>query len=478
MSKAMFNMLAACSVLSAGVVMAEDASKELGNVMFVGDSITHGYGAPSYRWPLHKIFVDNGVQFVAVGVTQGNQNPRFCIVPGTEYAGVPFNNRHSAMSSERAYEIAGRINKSGRLGNSNIHDWLGLDTSYAGDFKLDTGSQMPDVMVMMIGTNDTLSDFGNKGGIGSGKHMAEVQKNLIGTRKGKKWSGDGDMDVIVDSMRKANPKVRIFILSIPTWHDNRNNNNKAEDFAVVMDYNEALEQWAAFKKIEFVDVNKGLIDPARTDKPGVGEPQFFNANDKLHPTVQGDLLIAAEVADALGYPGRTVGLERKPSAEFTPLELKGKTLKSTRAMQLPVSGAKAFTGVVKCSVGDGKKGGWKTEDGLRITLGNGQQTGVLTVTESAIIWGEKKDRVLYCSDMSANEDEIRIALVPGNTEEGREPGFYVWLGDRLIGEALPGMDPACNGHVPGLVLSPIGKVAVKVSSAGVADGAYAPASAQ
>ena len=64
MSKAMMKMLAACSVLGAGVAMAEDAPANLGNVMFVGDSITHGYGAPSYRWPLHKIFVDNGVQFV------------------------------------------------------------------------------------------------------------------------------------------------------------------------------------------------------------------------------------------------------------------------------------------------------------------------------------------------------------------------------------------------------------------------------
>ena len=60
----MMKMLAACSVLGAGVAMAEDAPANLGNVMFVGDSITHGYGAPSYRWPLHKIFVDNGVQFV------------------------------------------------------------------------------------------------------------------------------------------------------------------------------------------------------------------------------------------------------------------------------------------------------------------------------------------------------------------------------------------------------------------------------
>lgn len=475
----MKKMLAACCVLSAGVVNAAEAPENLGNVMFVGDSITHGFGAPSYRWPLHKIFVDNGVRFVAVGVTQGNQNPRFSIAPGTKYAGVPFNNRHSAMSSERAYEIAGRINKSGRLGNSNIHDWLGLDSSYSGDFKLDTSTQMPDVMVLMIGTNDTFSDFGNKRGIGAGNNMAEAQKNLIGTYEGGMWSGEGDMDVIVDTMRKANPKARILILSIPTWHDVRRTNNKAEDFAVIMDYNESLRKWAAFKNVEFVDVNKGLIDPARTDKPGVGEPQFFNANDKLHPTVQGDLLIAAKVADALGCPGRTVGLERKASAEFTPLLQIGEKLKSTRVVKLPVDDSSVFTGVVSCSVGDGMKDGWDTENGLRITLGNGQETGALKVTESAIIWEENTNRVLYCSDMSTNEDEIRIAFVPGNTEEGRESGFYVWLGDYLIGEALPGMSSSCNGHVlPGLVLTPIGNVEVSVSSAGVADGAYAPASAQ
>ena len=470
--------LVAYSALSSGFVTAADAPANLGNIMFVGDSITHGFGAPSYRWLLHKVFVDNGVQFVAVGVTQGNQNPRFSIAPGTKYAGVSFNNRHSAMSSERAYEIAGRINQSGRLGNSDIHDWLGLDNSYSGAFKLDTSTQMPDVMVLMIGTNDTFSDFGNKGGIGAGHNMAEAQKNLIGTCTGEMWSGEGDMDVIVDSMRKANPKVRILILSIPTWHDVRKNNNKAEDFAVIMDYNESLKKWSAFKNVEFVDVNKGLIDPARTDKPGVGEPQFFNANDKLHPTVQGDLLIAAEVADALGYPGRTVGLQRKPSAEFTPLLQIGEKLTFTRAVKLPVTDSSAFTGVVSCRVGDGMKDGWDKENGLRITLGNGQTTGALKVTESAIIWEEEKARVLYCSDMSANEIEIRIALVPGNTEEGRNPGFYVWLGDRLIGEALPGMSPSCNGHIPGLVLAPIGKVETQVSSAGVTDGAYAPASAQ
>lgn len=55
-----------------GVCAAGEASPELGKIMFVGDSITHGFRAPSYRWPLHKTLVDNGVSFSAVGVHVGN----------------------------------------------------------------------------------------------------------------------------------------------------------------------------------------------------------------------------------------------------------------------------------------------------------------------------------------------------------------------------------------------------------------------
>lgn len=31
------------------------AGTEMGNVMYVGDSITHGVNSASYRWALHKI---------------------------------------------------------------------------------------------------------------------------------------------------------------------------------------------------------------------------------------------------------------------------------------------------------------------------------------------------------------------------------------------------------------------------------------
>ena len=95
------------SFWSCGVCLAVAQSLDLGNLMCVGDSITHGFRAPSYRWPLHKTLVDNGVSFAAVGVHAGNAFREGSVPAGTPYAGVLFNNRHSAMSSERAYEIAG-----------------------------------------------------------------------------------------------------------------------------------------------------------------------------------------------------------------------------------------------------------------------------------------------------------------------------------------------------------------------------------
>ena len=66
------------------------AGTDLGNVMYVGDSITHGVNGGSYRWALHKIFADNGISCNAEGVKTGNYSGG--VTPGTSYGGQPFNN--------------------------------------------------------------------------------------------------------------------------------------------------------------------------------------------------------------------------------------------------------------------------------------------------------------------------------------------------------------------------------------------------
>lgn len=479
--RGMLHAMLSISLSWGAVGYAQAAPVDLGKVMFVGDSITHGYGAPSYRWPLHKIWVDNGVRFTVVGVTQGNQNPRMGIAAGTMYAGTPFNNRHSAMSSERAYEIAGRINNSKRLGDSNVKDWLGLDASYSGPFKIDPSSEMPDVFIMMIGTNDTLSDYGKKGGIGAGKNIEEAQLNLLGKRSGKKWNGKGDMDVIVDAMREANPKARIILLTIPSWYDDRPSNGAAADYAAITGYNKNLKDWARWKKVEVVDVNAGLVDVSRKDKPGAGVQDLFNASDKLHPTVQGDLVIAALVARGMGLPGRTAGLERRAATDLGDHPSDSKEISSVAEGVGKVSVApkgkvshawkedasKGFTVSVQGPVGDGAKGGWVTDSGLALTAGNGSQSGTLLVSESCLAWNGHT--TLYSADMSANKEEIRLVWQPGQPDQGIASGFYVWLGDKLVGEGLP----AVEGGVNGFTLQNTGKKALLFR---VADAAapYAP----
>ena len=69
---------------------AAPAGTELGNVMYVGDSITHGVNSASYRWALHKIFTDNGISYQAEGVKTGNYSGG--VTAGTSYGGQIFNN--------------------------------------------------------------------------------------------------------------------------------------------------------------------------------------------------------------------------------------------------------------------------------------------------------------------------------------------------------------------------------------------------
>lgn len=409
MNRALFSLLVGGALLGM-VGTAQSKEKPLGKLMCIGDSITHGFGAPSYRWPLHKILVDNEVEFSFVGVTQGNQRP---VMPeNPQYRGVEYNNRHSAMSSERAYEIAGRINTSGRLGNSNVFDWLGLNKSYKGEFRINPSEEMPDTFVILIGTNDTLSEWGRKGGIGA--HVKEATNALLGESRGKKHNGKGDMDTILGALRKANAKARIYVMEIPTWSARKNNNNTTEDFAAIAAYNEELRAWAKHNKVAFIPVNEGMVDVACTDKPFSAVDSMFNAQDHLHPTVQGDLLMAANVAKALGYPGRTAGLMRG--------EVKGEV---KEPLTVELSG----------TVGDGAKGGWDATELVTLTFTAGGQQGKLSLSESAVKWNGE---TLYSADLSANREAVRVAFVEAGNEAQVDGGFYIWLGDRLVGEARQG----------------------------------------
>lgn len=418
----------------------------LGNVLYIGDSITHGFGAPSYRWALHKIFVDNGISYNEIGVQSGNRNNG--VPENTIYLGQPFKNLHAAMSSERAYEVSNRgPNDPKRLDGSSLFHWLGLDKDAEGKevkpIEKRSLDAKPDTCFILLGTNDTLSDYGDKGGIA--KNISAAEKALLDKKK-------GDMSVIVNTLRKVNPSVKIVLLTIPTWSEMKKN-NKPEDYkAIVRTYNSKLSK--AFKKETVVDVNEGLVDIC-DDVPYRGVATFFNAGDKLHPSLQGDMIMAGLVARAMGYAGRTAGLERKAASAFSSsaaalLERAGTkenvesagaglSLKAGAKLVAPwqegAEKSKGFAADVVMSVGNGPAGGWDKTPAVAISLGNGKHSGTLKLAEGYIIWNT--DTILYPVNLAKNTEPIRVAWVPGNASQRVGKGFYVWYGDMLVGEALP-----------------------------------------
>ena len=138
--------------------------------------------------------------------------------------------------------------------------------------------------------------------------------------------------------------------------------------------------------------------------------------------------------------------------------------------------SKGFTVAVQgAAVGNGATDGWSATAGIRLHVcrPDKQVCGKLSMTESAILWNGKT--VLYRSDMSQIKDDIRVAWLPTTKGENRQPGFYVWLGDRLIGEALPSMPQSANGMVNGASVSKSGDLPSVCGTLRAISGAFAPA---
>ena len=280
--------------------IAAPAGTDLGNVMYVGDSITHGMNSGTYRWALHKIFADNGISYHAEGVNSGG------VTAGTSYGGQVFNNEHSSQASARAWEISGRKTGS-RFDGSNISNWLGLSDAKANGAAYQgptfTGTDTPDTFFVMIGTNDLLSD-GDNSTLDS--RLDSVTRDLL-----------ADMDAIVDTMHAANGSANVIVLTIPCWTQHSNGNSDATHQAVET-YNASLNSWGQSRQgVTVIDVNRGIIDVA-SSKPFYGVRSMFNnpAADGLHPNAQGDLLMAGNIAKAMGYAGRSAGQLRRDAGEM------------------------------------------------------------------------------------------------------------------------------------------------------------------
>lgn len=483
-------VLLACAALFTTVASASVSNGDLGNVMYVGDSVTHGVNGGSWRWAMHKIFADNGISYTEKGIMTGNHSGG--VAAGTSYGGRVFQNLHSSAASARAYEIAGRADGSsyGRFNGSNLKNWLGLSTektkggTYTGQTL--TEANTPDTFFLLAGTNDLLSDNNN----------STLHLRLDGVT----YLLLNDMDSMVSSIRTANSKADIFVMTVPCWTQHANG-NMDETHQAVATYNESLKEWGAKNAangVKVIDINAGIIDVASSN-PFFGVHSMFNnpTADGLHPNAQGDLLMAGNMAKGMGYAGRSAGQARKAAHELgvnfgqapaitqQTLTAKGFTANnvtiSNNTINFNKSGSSTLTYNWGASqgqsggytvdftlrLGNGATGGWDTTNNFSLNLGN----GTLNVNEAYIQWGST---ILYSKDMSANADAIRVAYVAGDNANGLGAGYYIWLGDVLIGEA----QTAAGASSSGLTFSYSGTLDAILSNLAL-DGSlsYAPATA-
>ena len=491
--KLLVAVLAACS-MGINAKAETESSYTLGQVMYVGDSITHGVETSSYRWALHKILVDNGVTYDEVGYQTGHHNG-WGSSNNYTYSGVTFENRHSAQASQRTYNTAGRTDTS-RLGHSSIQNWLGVSTVDSVDpsKKMDktayTGSvSQPDTFMLMLGTNDLLSDYTDT--LANGSNLETVTTALLGAADSAGRRTGGDMGTIVDTMYASNADATVYVTTIPCWANH--SNNKGENTHVaVQTYNESLKKWVSDYNAKngtdmvLVDVNRGLLDVAATTSFYGVSSMFNNADggsDGLHPNSQGDLIIAGNMARAMGIAGRTAGLERVAATDFQTtvaadsLVLKGETSSLSFSWEGDVTPTGGYTAeLMGFTLGNGSANGWDTTNNFSITVGNGSMSGTLDINEAYIQWNgsvafSTGSSVLFSEDMSSLTENIRIAYHTGDSTNNIAEGYYIWLGDMLIGEALQGTASTVNG----VTLSYSGSSSYTLSALAMdATAAYAP----
>lgn len=457
----------------------------VGRVTFLGDSITHGVNDQSYRWQFFKILTDNGIENEIVGPREGYYNtPGHTEDAGNSYGGAEFANVHLAQASGRTHNIISGSTSATVDGVS-----YGSGVNYGGHSTASTAESFDsNTWFCMMGTNDLLSDTPNSGPT-TDQYVTQMQKMLGGTvsydsatdsytwKSGENW---GTMAEIVGDVCQEGDTF--YMLSITPW-GNHSNHNRNMDHYAAQEFNRNLAAWTEAyaeqtgKNVVYVDVTRGMVDPTSANR-FMGHDAFFNhSGDRLHPNDQGSIIMAGNLAQAMGIGGRTAGLTRSDKNTAPHIwnsatvgtdgtVAAGSTLSIAENIFTQDGG---YTVDFSANFGDGSANGWlATSNTLSITLGDGINSGTLNLSEGAIMWGSN---VLFCWDNStlASEGNLRIAWHNGNTADNVLSGYYVWLGDMLIGQGLA----ANAGGTNGITISATG-ASGSVTNLTWANAAYAP----
>lgn len=490
-------------ILANQVQAVEGEATDLGNVMFVGDSITHGTDSSSYRWALHKIFADNGISYNAVGKWSTCYSTAY---NETSYGGQAYSNVHSAYYSTRADEML----TEGFRDNSR---------TTLGEILADTDAV--DKFFMLIGTNDFLSDYADSNyENGSDFAYTEAQNTLSA------------VDSIVTTMLADSPDASITLMTVPTFTDEQSAINADATFAAVSLYNHLLlSAYDDADNVSVYNTNRGLSDvtlayeTTYTTSDGkvitytvdsqMHDDFTYESGDAVHLSDQASLIVASNLAKAMGYAGRTAGQARKAAADFgvavtsdvSTSSLTTAGFNATNVSDITGGGvsmtdgstlsyawgddailSNGYTLDLNLNLGDGATGGWDLDSMLSITLSGAGAQGTLVISEGYIMWeGNTADKagnviqgndaysVLYSYDMSTLSDlgNLRIAYVAADAANNLAGGYYVWIDDMLIGEALS--SSGITMDVLGVEITYNGDGSVNIGSIALdGNAAYAP----
>lgn len=481
-----------------------------GNIVFVGDSITQGGQflqgrVPSYRYQLFKNFVDNDIPYSPMGMTTGAARNVDVSALTPDYRGETFPNISEAAASGRAYQYSGHSGKGHyradpgtafppanrgpvtlKLGQPNpftkskttYFDGT-AEKEYTGEtYKSRHGSKKVDTLCVMIGIND-----------------------LYDARESNDKIAD-HVQGIVKAYQKHNPKVRVYLFELlPTAANNGTGTNHKNNYGPYNEYLKSVaKKWSSGKSVVSVhDITQGFYaeDGSMVDGPS-----------GAHPNAQGELIVAGNIARVLEVGQRNVGLKRiahgeldkqptlNPSLAGTSKQKWKLTAKKYLALNSPLNGGSDIRFDL------GKSGKARTislvaqmqetsdteANRLGVLLGNGNdQVAQLYLGENGIFWQNGKT-LLYGTKSEKAEDKlftkkpakIRIVWKP-DSKNSASGGFYVWLGDQLIGERLQGTTDGnvVDAYKTKLLIGDIGNAfAVKATLLDLAfddSAAYAPA---
>ena len=444
--------------------------------MFIGDSITHGSRDTniSWRWWMHRLLVDNNIPYEETGIVRGNHlmgKLHSTVNVDVAYGDTIFHNRHAAYSGSKTDDVVGK-RSIGKFNNTTIAQWLGRVPCNAAGITPVDGSKISTYFVL-LGTNDAITSLNPP--YNKKEWDAENIHSIAAEIK-------GNLKAILEEIKACNPAARVVFIEIPTWYLWNDAEHIANHISGLKEINKQLREWALSQgdSVTMVGVDAGLTDAA-SDVKGRGMKCMYtetNANG-LHPNDQGSLLIAGNVAKALGYAGATAGLARRGTKDFESdmqgvfgnSELKvGRGEVLSGKWQNPPSEGFTLAFTIGGGVGNGATEGWDMQGSFSVSVGNGREAGVLRVKEAYIQWN---DTTLYSLDASAGvPGTLRIAYVQGNPSRGLKSGFYVWMGDQLIGEGLPSV-----GTTDGVTISNNTEAEVILSNLFMdSTGSYAPES--